>query len=57
MLTFESSIQGRFLHIFGDAEPERVDTLVRLPRGSTTEDLNQLARITQQAIVRLHADR
>lgn len=54
MLTFESSIRGRLLHIFGDNEAERVDTLVRLLQGSTSEDLNELARITQQAVVRLH---
>ena len=53
MLTVEGSIQGHFLEMLGQDEAERVETMVRLLEGSTTEDLNQLARITQQAVMRL----
>lgn len=53
MLSVDGSIQGRFLEILGEDEAERVDTMARLLEGSTVEDLNQLVRVTQQAVVRL----
>ena len=53
MLTMDGSIRGRFLEVLGDDEAERVDTMVHLLEGATVEDLNQLARITQQAVIRL----
>lgn len=53
MLSVERSIHGRFLEILGDDEAERVDTMGRLLEGSTVEDLNELVRVTQQAVIRL----
>jgi len=40
LLTFEDSIQGHIPEILGDDEEERVDTLVRLLRGTSEEDLS-----------------
>lgn len=57
LLTFEETIQGQIPEILGDDEQERVDTLVRLLRGTSEEDLNTLLESLQKALVRLDRER
>lgn len=57
LLTFEETIQGQIPEILGDDEEERVDTLVRLLRGTSEEDLNTLLESLQKALVRLDRER
>lgn len=57
LLSFEESIQGKIPEILGDDEEERVDTLVRLLRGSSEEDLSSLIGNLQTALTRLDRDR
>jgi hypothetical protein len=57
LLTFEDTIQGQIPEILGDDEEERVDTLVRLLRGTSVEDLNTLLESLQKALVRLDRER
>src|SRR5258706_9680330 len=57
LLTFEDSIQGHIPEILGDDEEERVDTLVRLLRGTSEEDLSTLIGDLQTALVRLDRER
>jgi hypothetical protein len=57
LLTFEETIQGQIPEILGDDETERVDTLVRLLRGTSEEDLNALLESLQKALVRLDRER
>src|SRR5688572_10615734 len=57
LLTFEESIQGQIPEILGDDEEERVDTLARLLRGTSEEDLNTLLESLQKALVRLDRER
>ena len=54
LLTFEKSIQGQIPDILGRDHDERVDTAVRLLRGSDEEDLNELIGILQDALAQLH---
>jgi hypothetical protein len=54
LLTFEDSIQGRIPEILGDDDEERVETLVRLLRGTSEEDLTMLVKDLQEALTRLH---
>ena len=56
LLTFEDSIQGKIPAILGDDEEERVDTLVRLLRGTSEQDLTVLIGDLQQALIRLHGE-
>ena len=49
LLTFDDSIQGNIPAILGDDEDERVDTLVRLLRGTSEKDLQQLLTALQLA--------
>jgi hypothetical protein len=53
LLTFEETIQGQIPEILGDDEEERVDTLVRLLRGTSEEDINTLLVSLQVALRRL----
>jgi hypothetical protein len=57
LLTFEDSIQGKIPEILGDDEEERVDTLVRLLRGTSEEDLSTLIGDLQTALTRLDRER
>ena len=57
LLTFEETIQGHIPAILGDDEEERVDTLVRLLRGTSEEDLNTLLESLQTALARLDRER
>lgn len=57
LLTFDDSIQGRIPEILGDDEEERVDTLVRLLRGTSDADLRALIGALQFALERLHDER
>jgi len=57
LLTFEDSIQGHIPEILGDDEEERVDTLVRLLRGTSEEDLSTLIGDLQTALTRLQRER
>ena len=57
LLTFEETIQGQIPAILGDDEEERVDTLVRLLRGTSEEDLNVLLESLQIALRRLDRER
>jgi hypothetical protein len=57
LLTFEDSIQGNIPEILGDDEEERVDTLVRLLRGTSEQDLSTLIGDLQTALTRLHDER
>jgi hypothetical protein len=57
LLTFEESIQGRIPDILGDDEEERVETLVRLLRGTSEEDLTMLISSLQEALVRLEPEK
>ena len=57
LLTFEETIQGQIPEILGDDEEERVDTLVRLLRGTSAEDLNALLESLQIALARLDRER
>ncbi|HEV7689095.1 MAG TPA: hypothetical protein VGQ80_21130 [Acidimicrobiia bacterium] len=57
LLTFEESIQGKIPEILGDDEEERVDTLVRLLRGTSEEDLSTLIGDLQTALTRLDRER
>ena len=52
-LTFEESIQGKIPEILGEDEGERLETLVRLLRGTSPEDMNKLLSSFQGALVRL----
>jgi hypothetical protein len=56
LLTFEDSIQGRIPEILGDDDEERVETLVRLLRGTSEKDLTLLVGDLQEALTRLHKD-
>ena len=56
LLTFEDSIQGRIPDILGDDEEERVDTLVRLLRGTSEQHLAVLIGDLQRALIRLHGE-
>ncbi len=53
LLTFEDSIHGRIPEILGDDEEERIDTLVSLLRGTSQQDMTELIRALQEALVRL----
>jgi hypothetical protein len=57
LLTFEETIQGQIPEILGDTEEERVDTLVRLLRGTSEEDLNTLLESLQVALAHLDRER
>lgn len=57
LLTFDHSIQGRIPDILGDDQDERVETLVRLLRGTSEADLSRLIGDLQRALVRLEDDR
>jgi len=57
LLTFEDTIQGQIPEILGDTEEERVDTLVRLLRGTSEEDLNTMLEALQIALRRLDRER
>ena len=57
LFTFEDTIQGQIPAILGDDEEERVDTLVRLLRGTSEDDLNTLLESLQKALVRLDRER
>jgi hypothetical protein len=57
LLTFEDSIQGNIPEILGDDEEERVDTLVRLLRGTSEQDLSTLIGDLQTALTRLDRER
>jgi hypothetical protein len=57
LLTFEDTIQGHIPEILGDTEEERVDTLVRLLRRTSEEDVNILLESLQTALVRLDRER
>jgi hypothetical protein len=57
LLTFEGSIQGKIPAILGDDEEERVDTLVRLLRGTSERDLSVLIGDLQTALTRLEDER
>jgi hypothetical protein len=54
LLTFDESIQGRIPEILGDDEEERVETLVRLLRGTSEKDLTALVGSLQAALTRLY---
>ena len=56
LLSFEESIQGRIPDILGEDEEERVDTLVRLLRGTSERDLHELIGSLSLALERLHAE-
>lgn len=53
LLTFEESVQGRIPEILGDDEEERVDTLVRLLRGTSEREMAELLSSLQVALERL----
>jgi hypothetical protein len=57
LLTFETSIQGRIPEILGDDEDQRVETVVRLLRGSSEHDLNELIDVLQQALQELNDEK
>lgn len=57
LLTFDETIQGQIPEILGDTEEERVDTLVRLLRGTSEDDLNKLLESLQVALRRLDRER
>lgn len=57
LLAFEDTIQGQIPEILGDTEEERVDTLVRLLRGTSEEDLNTMLESLQIALRRLDRER
>jgi hypothetical protein len=57
LLTLDDSIQGRIPQILGDDEEERVETLVRLLRGTSEKDLSVLIGDLQEALIRLHHER
>ena len=57
LLTFEEVIQGQIPEILGEDEEERVDTLVRLLRGTSEEDLNLLLESLQIALGQLDRER
>jgi hypothetical protein len=57
LLIFEDSIQGNIPEILGDDEEERVDTLVRLLRGTSEQDLSTLIGDLQTALTRLDRER
>jgi hypothetical protein len=57
LLSFDETIQGRIPEILGDTEEERVDTLVRLLRGTSEEDMNTLLESLQIALHRLERER
>jgi hypothetical protein len=57
LLSFDGSIQGRIPEILGRTEDERVDTLVRLLRGTSEEDMNVLLESFQVALRRLDRER
>jgi hypothetical protein len=57
LLTFEDSVQGRIPQILGDDEEERVETLVRLLRGTSEEDMTTLIGDLQIALTRLERER
>ena len=57
LLTFEDSIQGNIPAILGDDEDEQVDTLVRLLRGTSDDDLHQLLTALQEALGQLADER
>ena len=57
LLTFEETIQGHIPAILGDDEEERVDTLVRLLRSTSDEDLTALLESLQTALARLDRER
>jgi hypothetical protein len=56
LLTFEDSIQGRIPEILGDDEEERVETLVRLLRGTSEKELTLLISDLQLALTRLYEE-
>ena len=56
LLTFEDAIQGRIPEILGDDEKERVETLVRLLRGTSEKDLTILIGDLQTALNRLYLE-
>ena len=53
LLNFEDSIQGKIPEILGDDHEERVETLVRLLAGTTTQDMNELLQALQEALGRM----
>ncbi|MGH8997825.1 MAG: hypothetical protein ACRDY7_00350 [Acidimicrobiia bacterium] len=53
LLTLEDSIHGRIPEILGDDEEERVETLARLLKGTSEEDMSGLIRALQLALIRL----
>ena len=57
LLSFEDSIQRRIPEILGEDEAERIDTLARLLRGTSEEDLTKLISALQQALARLDAEK
>ena len=57
LLTFEEVIQGQIPEILGDDDEERVETLTRLLRGTSAEDLNSMLEALQKALVRLDRER
>ncbi|HVW34757.1 MAG TPA: hypothetical protein VHL53_19650 [Acidimicrobiia bacterium] len=57
LLTFEETIQGNIPAILGDDEEERIDTMVRLLRGTSEKDLTQLIGALQEALNRLEAEK
>lgn len=57
LLMFEMSIQGRIPEILGDDEDQRVETVVRLLRGSSEHDLNELIDVLQQALEELNQEK
>lgn len=57
LLTFETSIQGRIPEILGDNADQRVETVVRLLRGSSEHDLNELIDVLQQALEELNHEK
>ena len=57
LLTFEHSIQGKIPEILGDDEEMQVDTLTRLLRGTSEQDVIKLLTGLQVAMGRLSAER
>jgi hypothetical protein len=51
LLSFEDSIHGNIPEILGEDEEERVDTLVRLLRGTSEKDLSTLIGDLQTALI------
>jgi hypothetical protein len=56
LLSLEDSIQGRIPDILGDDGEERVDTLVRLLRGTSEQDMTELIESLSIALERLRIE-